>query len=119
MLLISPLTWFHAQILLFLPITILVRETINDNSKVSDPIMNGRVDLKRGLLNREKKLLLILFALQLISLPDVELARQLMSAFAPYGPPWYAGLLLAGNTIGVIILAGLLIQLAFRTIRSE
>lgn len=90
MLLLSPLTWGHANILLLLPLGLLFK-----NQRLYN-------------LNTSQMFFIVVFIL--LSLPDIYLARFLMATFAPYRPPWYAGLLMLGNTVGMVILLGELIS---------
>jgi UPF0716 family protein affecting phage T7 exclusion len=46
----------------------------------------------------------VLLALALLSLPDLEVARALIAAYSPVGPPWYVALLLAAPTAGMLLL---------------
>lgn len=91
MLLISPITWQHGLSLLLLPFGLLLRE----------------------LLARPRRWMvgLTLLAVVLVSLPDRDIARALMAAYAPNRMPWFAALSLLGATIGLIVLWGLLITL--------
>lgn len=84
MLLISPLTWQHVFPLLALPFGLLLKKLLEEGST--------------------RKLLWYLLPLLLISVPDIEIARNLMLAYEPYRMPWYAGLLLLPPFLGLLLL---------------
>jgi len=84
MLLLSPITWSHIFPVLILPMGLLLREYIEDSSPA-----------------RLRLLLLILFC---VSLPDVLIARGLVSIHYPLKMPFYGRVLTLGPAIGVILL---------------
>ena len=84
MLLLSPITWTHIFPVLILPIGLLLREYINKPSP--------------------KTLRLFLFILFLVSLPDVIIARALVSIHYPVKMPLYGQILTLGPGLGVVIL---------------
>jgi len=88
MILLSPLSWQHSFPLLLLPFGLLLRALLERPEE----------GLRRAIL-----LTWVCFAL-----PDLELARALMRAYAPYRPPWWSGLPLLLPTVGMFCLWGLL-----------
>jgi hypothetical protein len=84
MLLLSPITWSHIFPVLILPIGLLLREYIDEPSS--------------------KRLRLLLFVLLCLSLPDVLIARALVSIHYPLKMPLYGRMLTLGPGIGVILL---------------
>jgi len=84
MLLLSPITWSHIFPVLILPIGLLLREYINEPSS--------------------KTLRLFLFILFLVSLPDVLIARSLISIHYPFKMPLYGRALTLGPGVGIIFL---------------
>jgi hypothetical protein len=84
MLLLSPITWSHIFPVLILPLGLLLREYIEDSSPA-----------------RLRLLLLILFCL---SLPDVLIARALVSIHYPLKIPFYGRILTLGPGLGVVLL---------------
>ena len=84
MLLLSPITWSHIFPVLILPIGLLLREYINEPSP--------------------KRLRLFLFILFLVSLPDVIIARSLMSIYYPFKMPLYGRALTLGPGVGIVFL---------------
>ena len=84
MLLLSPITWSHIFPVLILPIGLLLREYIDEPSS--------------------KRLRLLLFVLLCLSLPDVLIARALVSIHYPLKMPLYGRVLTLGPGIGVILL---------------
>jgi hypothetical protein len=84
MLLLSPITWSHIFPVLILPIGLLLREYIDEPSS--------------------KRLRLLLFVLLCLSLPDVLIARALVSIHYPLKMPLYGCVLILGPGIGVILL---------------
>ncbi|MFZ6031103.1 MAG: glycosyltransferase family 87 protein [Chloroflexota bacterium] len=98
MLLLSPLTWWHANILLFLALVWLLKN--------------------QGFQKNRAGLMLLLVAFLLLSLPDIDLANFVMNSTAPYRPPWYVGLLMWGNTLGISIVYGMQVSQAAALIRE-
>ena len=90
MLLLSPITWSHIFPVLILPIGLLLREYINEPSP--------------------KTLRLFLFILFLVSLPDVIIARSLMSIYYPFKMPLYGRALTLGPGVGIVFLWVVLIR---------
>lgn len=90
MLILSPVIWFHALLLLPLPFGLLFYES--------------------GTRKNQKVLLLGLIAFLLVSIPDVNVANALMAYFSPYRMPWYAAMLLLTPDAGIILLWYLLIH---------
>jgi hypothetical protein len=84
MLLLSPITWSHIFPVLILPLGLLLREYLEDSSPA-----------------RLRLLLLILFCL---SLPDVLIARALVSIYYPLKMPLYGRMLTLGPALGVVFL---------------
>ena len=84
MLLLSPITWTHIFPVLILPIGLLLREYINEPTS--------------------KRLRLFLFILLLVSLPDVIIARSLMSIYYPFKMPLYGRALTLGPGVGIVFL---------------
>jgi hypothetical protein len=90
MLLLSPITWSHIFPVLILPIGCLLREYIEDSSS--------------------KRLRLLLFILFCISLPDVLIARALVSIYYPLKMPLYGRMLTLGPSVGIALLWIVLIR---------
>jgi alpha-1,2-mannosyltransferase len=89
MLLLSPITWAHIFPILILPLGILFK-----------------------LLTEHRKQalqLITLIAVVLVSLPDVDIGYGLMQLYDPNRIPWYAGIILAIPTIGLLTISILLI----------
>ena len=84
MLLLSPITWSHIFPVLILPMGLLLREYIDEPSP--------------------KTLRLFLFILFLVSLPDVIIARSLMSIYYPFKMPLYGRILTLGPSVGIVFL---------------
>jgi hypothetical protein len=84
MLLMSPITWGHIFPVLILPLCLLLKEYLNDPST--------------------KKLRLFLIILFCVSLPDILIARKLMSIHYPSQMPWYSMLLTLGPSLGLLFL---------------
>jgi len=84
MLLLSPITWSHIFPVLIFPMGLLLREYIEDSSSA--------------------RLRLLLFILICVSLPDVLIARALVSIHYPLKMPLYGRVLTLGPGIGVILL---------------
>jgi len=84
MLLLSPITWSHIFPVLILPMGLLLREYIEDSSPA-----------------RLRLLLLILFC---VSLPDVLIARALVSVHYPLKMPLYGLVLTLGPASGIVLL---------------
>lgn len=89
MLLISPITWGHIFPILWLPLGLIARRwQITKERAIPTP----------GLLS-----------VILISLPNLSIARALISHYAPYRMPWATSLLLLGPTLGILLLWGMLV----------
>ncbi len=86
MLLVSPIMWAHIFPILIYPLILLLT-----------------MQAKRGGKSRLAAPLLIIV---LLSIPDVLLARLLMSIYLPNHMPWHTALLLLGPTVGLILLCG-------------
>lgn len=84
MLLISPIMWAHMFPVLIYPVLLLIA-------------------LQTGPKKRND-LIAVLLIVALLSIPDVLLARFLMSFYLPNHMPWYTALLLTGQTIGLLLL---------------
>ncbi len=84
MLLLSPIAWSHIFPVLILPIGLLLREYIDEPSS--------------------KRLRLLLFVLLCLSLPDILIARALVSIHYPHNMPLYGRMLTLGPGIGMILL---------------
>jgi alpha-1,2-mannosyltransferase len=84
MLLLSPVIWFHALLLL--------------------PLQFGLLLYDSEARKNQRFLLLCLTAFLLVSIPDVDTANALMAYFAPYRMPWYASLLLLTPDAGILLL---------------
>ena len=84
MLLLSPLTWSHIFPVLIFPVSLLLREYIDEPSS--------------------KKLRLLLFVLLCLSLPDVLIARALVSIHYPLKMPLYGRMLTLGPASGIVLL---------------
>ena len=84
MLLLSPITWGHIFPVLILPISLLLREYINEPSS--------------------RRLRVLLLIMLLVSLPDVRIARGLMAIHHPFRMPWYSTLLTLGPGVGLLLL---------------
>jgi hypothetical protein len=84
MLLLSPITWGHIFPVLILPLSILLRDYIQEPSL--------------------RKLRIFLIILFLLSLPDVLIARGLMGIHHPLRMPWYSMLLTLGPSSGLLLL---------------
>jgi hypothetical protein len=84
MLLLSPITWSHIFPVLIFPMGLLLREYIEDSSSA--------------------RLRLLLFILLCVSLPDVLIARALVSIHYPLKMPLYGRMLTLGPGIGMILL---------------
>jgi alpha-1,2-mannosyltransferase len=81
MLLLSPITWSHALLLLALPCGLFLRD------------MQEKP--------RQTEMALFLLALFLVSLPDFDIAYVLMQHYAPERIPWYTAVLLFPSTLGL------------------
>jgi hypothetical protein len=92
MLLLSPITWQHILPVLALPFGLLLLW-----------VQTEKIPKIRTLG---------LLALVLISLPDIELARILMSFFSPERIPWHVSLLLMAPAIALVILCYLMLGYA-------
>jgi len=90
MLLISPISWEHAFPLLALPLGLLLR----DHQVLRVP---GQTSMLLGIFI-------------LISWPLFQTARILLSWYAPDRVPWYAALPLSASTLGMLLLAWLLVK---------
>lgn len=99
-LLLSPLTWQHSFVLLWLPLALLWR-----NQPEAGPA-------------RRRWRATWLGALVLVSLPDIEIARTLMSWSLPYRLPWYGALPLLAPTLGLGLIWGLCLAHSLATRRS-
>jgi hypothetical protein len=88
MMLISPITWEHAFVMLVLPFGILA-------------LFYQRQ--ANSFLRKTSILILILF-----SLPDAKIANALMAIYTPDPMTWYASLIFLTPTIGLILIWGLL-----------
>ncbi|WP_026369261.1 glycosyltransferase family 87 protein [Kallotenue papyrolyticum] len=100
-LLLSPLTWQHSFVLLWLPLALLWCAQPEDRRA------------------RRRWRAAWFAALALISLPDIEIARALMSWSLPYRLPWYAALPLLAPTIGLCLIWGLCLALGVAMRRSS
>jgi hypothetical protein len=87
MLLLSPITWAHALILLALPLGLFLRDAL---------AQQGQQEERKPL-----PVALFLLALFLVSLPDFDVAYYLWLPFAPERMPWYAALPMLSSTIGL------------------
>jgi hypothetical protein len=92
MLLLSPITWQHILPVLALPFGLLLLW-----------VQTEKIPKIRQLG---------LLALVLISLPDIELARLLMSLYAPNRMPWHISLILMAPAVALIILWYLMLEYA-------
>jgi hypothetical protein len=84
MLLLSPITWAHIFPILIMPMGVLLKIIIGQPKQ----------SLQLGSL----------VALVMVSLPDVDIGYGLMQHYDPYRIPWFAGIMLAIPTIGLILL---------------
>jgi alpha-1,2-mannosyltransferase len=85
--LLSPISWQHGFVLLALPFGLLFAGA----ASVSD--------------NKRRQLFLTLLAVFVfLSLPDIQLASWLMTVYAPYRMPWYAGMLFILPTLAIVLL---------------
>ena len=88
MMLISPLTWGHALVMLVLPFGVLAMfYQRKPNSALR---------------------IISIISLILFSLPDVKLANTLMAIYFPNPMPWYSSLIFLLPTMGLILIWGLL-----------
>jgi len=83
-LLISPLTWQHTFMLLFLPFGLLLREMLDR------PSWRGAA--------------VSLLALALVSPPNIDIARALIGLYKPDRMPWFAALPLIAPTAGMLLI---------------
>jgi len=84
MLLLSPITWSHIFPVLILPLGLLLREHIDKPNS--------------------KRLRLFLFILLCVSLPDVLIARTLVSTHYPFKMPLYGRVLTLAPASGIVLL---------------
>ena len=84
MLLLSPITWSHIFPVLILPMGLLLREYIDEPTS--------------------KRLRVFLFVLILVSLPDVPIAKALVSIHYPLKMPLYGWVLTLGPASGIVLL---------------
>jgi len=84
MLLLSPITWSHIFPVLILPISLLLREYLNEPSS--------------------RRLRLLLIILLFLSLPDMLIALGLIALHHPFRIPWYSALLTLGPSSGLLLL---------------
>jgi alpha-1,2-mannosyltransferase len=84
MLLLSPLTWSHIFPVLILPIGLLLRDYIFEPSS--------------------QKLLTVLIILACLSLPDVLIARAILSIYYPLKMPLFGLIMILGPGVGLVLL---------------
>jgi hypothetical protein len=84
MLILSPVIWFHALLLLPLQFGLLIYDPEERKNK--------------------RIMLLCIIAFVLVSIPDVDTANVLMEIYAPYRMPWYASMLLLTPVAGIFLL---------------
>jgi hypothetical protein len=89
MILLSPISWEHTFLFLMLPIGLLIAD-----------MQHWRAPLMK---------VLFILALALVSLPDVEIARTIVSLYSPGDLPWFAWVVLAAPTLGLLLFWGLMV----------
>jgi hypothetical protein len=92
MIFLSPVSWQHSLTIITIPICLILMKILNKN-----------FNIKYGYG-------LTIFALILLSLPDIQIDGLLLSINAPDRLPWYLGLGFLFYDVGLLILSWILIQ---------
>jgi len=85
--LLSPISCQHVFPLLALPLGLLFARALQTSGN-----------------DRHRLLIPLLVVFALLSLPDIQLANHIMTLYAPYRMPWYAGLLFTLPTLAMCAL---------------